>query len=86
MLVEFIDTWQMTEPGRLARTRVPMPELAPGEVVTVSGQYRVIDDMGQMAEGTSEYTLVAGEPAPAAPGKGLRFELVDETKHIGGEK
>ncbi|HCX34123.1 MAG TPA: 6-hydroxycyclohex-1-ene-1-carbonyl-CoA dehydrogenase [Rhodocyclaceae bacterium] len=33
MLVEFIDTWQMTEPGRLARTRVPMPELAPGEVV-----------------------------------------------------
>ena len=33
MIPEFIDTWQMAEPGRLARTRIPMPALQPGEVV-----------------------------------------------------
>lgn len=33
MLAEHIDTWQMTEPGRLERTRIPMPEPRPGEVV-----------------------------------------------------
>ncbi len=33
MIPEYIDTWQMAEPGRLERTRIPMPALAPGEVV-----------------------------------------------------
>ena len=33
MIPTHIDTWQMTEPGQLARTRIPMPALAPGEVV-----------------------------------------------------
>ncbi len=33
MIPEFIDTWQMTEPGKLVKTRVPMPELGPGDVV-----------------------------------------------------
>lgn len=33
MIPEFIDTWQMTEPGKLQKTRVPMPELGPGDVV-----------------------------------------------------
>lgn len=33
MIPEFIDTWQMTEPGKLAKTRVPMPALQPGDVV-----------------------------------------------------
>lgn len=33
MIPEFIDTWQMTEPGKLQKTRVPMPELQPGDVV-----------------------------------------------------
>jgi 6-hydroxycyclohex-1-ene-1-carbonyl-CoA dehydrogenase len=33
MIPEFIDTWQMTEPGRLARTRIPMPALQDGDVV-----------------------------------------------------
>ena len=30
---EFIDTWQMREPGQLVKTRVPMPALQPGDVV-----------------------------------------------------
>jgi 6-hydroxycyclohex-1-ene-1-carbonyl-CoA dehydrogenase len=33
MIPESIHTWQMTEPGRLVKTRVPMPALAPDEVV-----------------------------------------------------
>ncbi|HEX7156232.1 MAG TPA: 6-hydroxycyclohex-1-ene-1-carbonyl-CoA dehydrogenase [Burkholderiaceae bacterium] len=38
MVPSQIDTWQMTEPGKLARTRIPMPELKPGEaVVRIAG-------------------------------------------------
>ncbi|HYA60110.1 MAG TPA: 6-hydroxycyclohex-1-ene-1-carbonyl-CoA dehydrogenase [Burkholderiaceae bacterium] len=33
MVPTHIDTWQMTEPGKLARTRLPMPQLRPEEVV-----------------------------------------------------
>lgn len=33
MIPEQIDTWQMTEPGTLARTRVPLPALQPGDAV-----------------------------------------------------
>lgn len=33
MIPEFIDTWQMSEPGKLARTRIPMPALQAGDVV-----------------------------------------------------
>lgn len=33
MIPQQIDTWQMSEPGKLARTRIPMPEVKPGEVV-----------------------------------------------------
>ena len=33
MLPRHIETWQMTEPGVLQRTRLPMPELQTGEVV-----------------------------------------------------
>lgn len=33
MIPEFIDTWQMSEPGKLARARVPMPALQAGDVV-----------------------------------------------------
>ncbi|CAG4885395.1 6-hydroxycyclohex-1-ene-1-carbonyl-CoA dehydrogenase [Georgfuchsia toluolica] len=33
MIPEFIDTWQMKEPGTLTKTRVPMPALAAGDVV-----------------------------------------------------
>lgn len=33
MIPDFIDTWQMTEPGKLLKTRIPMPELGPGDVV-----------------------------------------------------
>jgi 6-hydroxycyclohex-1-ene-1-carbonyl-CoA dehydrogenase len=33
MVPTHIETWQMTEPGKLSRTRLPMPKLQPGEVV-----------------------------------------------------
>jgi 6-hydroxycyclohex-1-ene-1-carbonyl-CoA dehydrogenase len=33
VIARFIDTWQMTQPGTLERTRLPMPDLAPGEVL-----------------------------------------------------
>lgn len=33
MIPEFIDTWQMTEPGKLLKTRVPTPALGPGDVL-----------------------------------------------------
>lgn len=33
MIPEFIDTWQMAEPGRLVRTKIPMPALQNGDVV-----------------------------------------------------
>lgn len=33
MIPTHIDTWQMTEPGRLQRTRIPMPALGPDDVV-----------------------------------------------------
>lgn len=33
MIPEFIDTWQMPEPGKLVKTRVPMPALQAGDVV-----------------------------------------------------
>jgi 6-hydroxycyclohex-1-ene-1-carbonyl-CoA dehydrogenase len=33
VIPELIDTWQMTEPGKLVKTRVPMPALQSGDVV-----------------------------------------------------
>lgn len=38
MIPKTIQTWQMTEPGKLLRTEIPTPDLQPGEVlVKVSG-------------------------------------------------
>ncbi|MDT3671269.1 MAG: 6-hydroxycyclohex-1-ene-1-carbonyl-CoA dehydrogenase [Aromatoleum sp.] len=38
MLPNQIDAWQMTKPGELMRTQVPMPEIRPGDaVVKISG-------------------------------------------------
>ena len=38
MIPEFIDTWQMTEPGKLLKTRIPTPTLAAGEaLVKIAG-------------------------------------------------
>jgi len=33
MMPKAIQTWQMTEPGKLQRTEIPVPELKPGEVL-----------------------------------------------------
>ena len=33
MIPKTIHTWQMTEPGKLARTEIPMPALGPGEAL-----------------------------------------------------
>lgn len=46
----------------------------PGEIALISGQYRVV--------GTKrEVTVAKKEPFPPAPKKGMRFRLVDPTKH-----
>lgn len=38
MIPTHIDTWQMTKPGELLRTRIPMPELRAGDaVIKISG-------------------------------------------------
>lgn len=38
MIPQFIDCWQMTEPGTLVQTRIPMPALEPGQaLVEVKG-------------------------------------------------
>ena len=33
MIPKSIQTWQMTEPGKLLRTEIPTPELQAGEVL-----------------------------------------------------
>jgi D-arabinose 1-dehydrogenase-like Zn-dependent alcohol dehydrogenase len=33
MIPKTIKTWQMTEPGKLVRTEIPMPALGPGEAL-----------------------------------------------------
>ena len=33
MIPKTIQTWQMTEPGKLVRTEIPMPALGPGEAL-----------------------------------------------------
>lgn len=54
--------------GKVKRT------FKPGEKALVSGQYRLV--------GTKrEVTVAKKEPIPPAPKKGMKFRLVDQTKH-----
>ncbi len=52
-----IDTWQMTEPGKLARTALDVPELKPGEVlVEVAGCGVCHTDIGYFYGGVATVT------------------------------
>jgi 6-hydroxycyclohex-1-ene-1-carbonyl-CoA dehydrogenase len=47
-----IETWQMTEPGKLVRTSIPVPELKPGEaLVQVAGCGICHTDLGYFYDG-----------------------------------
>ncbi len=47
-----IETWQMTEPGKLARVSLPMPELKPGEaLIEIAGCGICHTDLGYFYDG-----------------------------------
>ena len=51
-LPDKINTWQMTEPGKLVKTTIPVPELKPGEaLVKVSGCGVCHTDLGYFYDG-----------------------------------
>lgn len=51
----------------------------PGETVSISGQYAVVDSRNQLTR--SEVTCVRGEPFPPTIGTGYTYMLVDATRH-----
>lgn len=51
----------------------------PGETVTVSGQYELIGQKGGKTK--LEITAVQGKQFPPTPKPGMKFKLVDKTKH-----
>ncbi|MFC1945725.1 6-hydroxycyclohex-1-ene-1-carbonyl-CoA dehydrogenase [Chloroflexota bacterium] len=52
MIPSKIETWQMTEPGKLARTTVDVPEMGPGEVlVEIAGCGVCHTDLGYYYDG-----------------------------------
>lgn len=53
--------------------------LNPGEKAPRSGQYEIIGPRG--GNTGKERTVVKGEPMPPPPGKGMKYKLVDPTKH-----
>ncbi len=54
-------------------------KLKPGDETPTSGQYEVIGPSGEDKD--REVTSIKGNPLPPAPEAGMRYELVDETKH-----
>ena len=52
----------------------------PGEIVEVSGQVEIVGPRGGKVKGV-ERTVVRGEPYPPTPEAGLRYKMVDPTKH-----
>ena len=50
----------------------------PGERVPVSGQYQLVHPDGELGP---ERTVVKGEPFPPPIRPGMRYVLVDPTKH-----
>lgn len=53
----------------------------PGETTPISGQYEVTGPRGGSKR--IEVTSTKGNPLPPAPEPGLRYRLVDPTKHKG---
>lgn len=56
----------------------------PGEIVPTSGQYEVINPDG--GSSGREVTATKGEHFPPTPESGMRYMLVDETKHKGNQE
>jgi len=54
----------------------------PGMTTPTSGQYEVVGPRGGYREGL-EVTSVEGKPLPPTPEPGLRYVLIDKTKHKG---
>ena len=53
--------------------------LKSGTKVQISGQYEIINRLGNSTE--VERTVVAGEPLPPTPKTGQSYRLKDKTKH-----
>lgn len=56
--------------------------LSPGTPTPESGQYGVVGPRGGRREGL-EVTSTEGNPLPPTPKPGLKYVLVDKTKHKG---
>lgn len=54
-------------------------QFKPGERPDNSGQYGVVGPRG--GKTGDEVTGVAGKPLPPTPKPGMKYELVDKTKH-----
>lgn len=53
---------------------------SPGELTPKSGQYEIVGPRGGQRGGL-EKTSVEGKPLPPVSEPGLKFKLVDPTKH-----
>lgn len=51
----------------------------PGEISRYSGQFELVGPRG--GKTNREVTVVKGEPIPPTPKPGMKYVLVDETKH-----
>jgi len=51
----------------------------PGQPAPRSGQYEIIGPRG--GNTGKERTIVKDEPMPPTPGKGMKYKIVDPTKH-----
>ena len=52
----------------------------PSEKAEDSGQYEIVGPRGGKTS-HGEHTVVKDEPLPPTPDKGLKYKLVDKTKH-----
>jgi len=52
----------------------------PGQIAPDSAQYGIVGPRGGQTP-YGERTVVEGEPLPPTPKPGLRYEIVDRTKH-----
>lgn len=53
--------------------------LRPGQKAPASGQYELVGPRG--GSKGREVTVVRNEPLPPTPESGLKYKLVDKTKH-----
>lgn len=54
--------------------------LSPGDITPTSGQYEIVGPRGGQRDGL-EVNSTKGHPMPPTSESGLKFKLVDETKH-----